>query len=45
MMHLIPARDSLGVGPVSATLPAMSAGKANPVGGASCGFQGAKLEK
>ncbi len=42
---MIRSRHSLGCGPVSATFPAMGAGKATPVGGASGGFQGAKLEK
>lgn len=34
-----------GDSPASATLPAMGAGKAIPVGGTSGGLQGAKLEK
>lgn len=38
-------RNLLGFSQASATLPAMGAGKAIPVGGAFGGFQGAKLEK
>jgi hypothetical protein len=38
-------RYSLNKRSASETFAAMGAGKEKPVGGALCGFQGAKLEK